>query len=455
MAVSFGPYFINAETFSGASGVWLNNTLTQCAPQGYYSNGVVQRYLTNNGNFCSLGPVLDCPTCTPPNVPCGGTFYQDGSVRDMFKVSVGLGTGTGVALIGIDPSSIADGIACRFPSGSGAIIDEVSSQTYGYGNSGNTSGSTRLEDYMVFAGSASTIGPTYPGMTNPDGACGATWDCAAYPAGTPATTLDYNLRNWDESTNSFEPTGTNFGPIEIGSYNVTNGLNLTSFTEMGKMGHNGAGGCFGNTAVADCVSARTGICFVPIPKVSMYNQVVDVVFGGSPLSDTIFTFYLVCPQTPTFFEMAYVDETNNGSFTPPCPSGITDFPLPLHQISLFNSSDGVSINTPNSNWIGTPTPNAVSNNYGNGVLAQNSFAYKSALPNVGDLRWNEGGTSKYQWYLVNLVTGGSNAYKTLRISRDSTSPSYGEVVWGESFADERALIQIDDHGIITRIEVPC
>jgi hypothetical protein len=190
MAVSFGPYFINAETFSGASGVWLNNALTQCAPQGYYSNGVIQRYLTNNGSFCSLGPALDCPTCTPPNVPCGGTFNQSGDVRDMFRLSVGLGTGTGVALIGIDPSNIPDGIACRFPSGSGVILDEVSSQRYGYGNSGNTSGSTRLEDYMVFMGGASAVGGGWTGMGPPSGSCGATWDCATYPAGTPATTLD-------------------------------------------------------------------------------------------------------------------------------------------------------------------------------------------------------------------------------------------------------------------------
>ena len=57
MAVQFGPYFINAETFSGASGVWTNSALTTCAPDGYYSNGVIQRYLSSGTGICTLGPV--------------------------------------------------------------------------------------------------------------------------------------------------------------------------------------------------------------------------------------------------------------------------------------------------------------------------------------------------------------------------------------------------------------
>ena len=123
MAVQFGPYFINSETFSTASGVWTSNTLITCAPSGYYSNGVIQRYLTNSGSStCSLGPVLDCPSCAPPSVACGATYDQGGNAGDMFKLTVGLGTGAGVALIGLNPVGVPDSIAVRFPSGSGTII---------------------------------------------------------------------------------------------------------------------------------------------------------------------------------------------------------------------------------------------------------------------------------------------------------------------------------------------
>tara|TARA_R110002012_G_scaffold218587_3_gene389966 strand:+ start:28587 stop:29957 length:1371 start_codon:yes stop_codon:yes gene_type:complete len=454
MAVQFGPYFINSETFSTASGVWTSNTLVTCAPSGYYSNGVIQRYLTNSGSStCSLGPVLDCPSCAPPSVSCGAAYPQNGNAGDMFKLSVGLGTGAGVALIGINPVGVPDSIAVRFPSGSGTIIAEGSSQVHGYASNNNTSGSTVLEDYLVYVGDGYDYNLTWPGIASGSAACGAAqWDCATYPAGSPITSPPYDVYEWDDAAGGFPATPTSTGfTCEISGYSGTSGTQLPNVTQMGVIGIDQYGACQSNTIVANCTD-NLGAFFIPVTKTSLYAQNVDVVFAGTPLgagSTTGFGFLLVCPQVPTPFEMsALITETNDPLVTPPCTDGSPGvYPNTLHQISLWNTPESIGANTPGG-------INFNDDVYNQGVLAINSFAYMNTQGT--GVRWNEGpvatvnptgGTFKYQWYKVNLVTGGPNEYKTLKLNN-------GAINWGAAPQDTSALIQIDDNGVITNI-IPC
>lgn len=446
MAVQFGPYYLNAETFIGASGVWTDSALTTCAPNGYYSNGVNQRYLSNNGTECVLGPVLDCPTCAPPSVPCGLTANQDGDSLDMFRLSVGLGSTRGVALVGIDPLSVPDGIVARFPSGSGTIIAEGSSQVYGYASNNNPSVANILENHIVYVGNGSYYTVNYPGVAGPFGCGTGQWDCATYPVGTPVTSPTFDVYDWDDTTNSFPPLGspTSNMTVEITGYSGASGVQLSTVTQMGVLGTDKYGVCQTNTVVATC-DTQVGAFFIPIPKTTLYNQVADVVFAGQPTTTgtTGFNFIFICPQVPTPFEMSDVIlATNDPALVPACTDGVPGvYPNILYQISLYNNSLGYVGNTPNLN------ANQQDALFGNGVLAINSFAYKQQYPAVGDLRWNEGGATKYEWYKINLVTGGPNAYKTLKLNN-------GLINWGESFSDTSALIQIDDNGIITNI-IPC
>ena len=444
MAVQFGPYFINAETFSGASGVWTNSALTTCAPDGYYSNGVIQRYLSSGTGICTLGPVLDCPSCAPPSVACGGSYNQDGSASDMFRLTVGLGSGMGVALIGIDPLGVPDGIAARFPSGSGEIIAEGSSQVYGYASNNNPSIAIVLENHIVFVGDGS-YGAGYPGLTGGSSSCSsATWDCATYPAGTPASSGTYDYYDWDDVAGAFPPLGSPTGTLsfEITNYNGASGVQLSTVTQMGIKGLDKYGACQANTVVSNC-STNVGVFYIPIPKPTAYAQSADVVFCGSPTGSTVFDFVLLCPQVPTPFEMSdLITETNDPAIVPACTDGTPGvYPNTLYQVSLYNQAEGITGNSPG---IPNATGNAL---YNNGVLAINSFAYQQQYPSLADTRWNEGGTFKYQWYKVNLVTGGPNANKTLKLNS-------GALNWGESFSDTSALIQIDDNGVITNI-IPC
>jgi hypothetical protein len=64
MAVSFGTYYINAETFSDATAVFTNNSFTNLAADGTYQFGGVYRVQTNG----VLGVPFTCISCCEP---CG------------------------------------------------------------------------------------------------------------------------------------------------------------------------------------------------------------------------------------------------------------------------------------------------------------------------------------------------------------------------------------------------
>tara|TARA_R110000823_G_scaffold294758_1_gene413710 strand:+ start:2201 stop:3169 length:969 start_codon:yes stop_codon:yes gene_type:complete len=60
---NFEDFYINADTLANATAVFTDQAMTTLAPDGYYSDGISNRYQTSAG----LGPSVSCPEC---NVDC-------------------------------------------------------------------------------------------------------------------------------------------------------------------------------------------------------------------------------------------------------------------------------------------------------------------------------------------------------------------------------------------------
>ena len=60
-----GTYYFDAATFSGATAVYTNADLSVCAPDGFYSDGVISRQQVN----CRLLEAQTCPNCASNPTP--------------------------------------------------------------------------------------------------------------------------------------------------------------------------------------------------------------------------------------------------------------------------------------------------------------------------------------------------------------------------------------------------
>ena len=421
MPATFGPYWLNAETFTGASGIWTTSALTTCANPGYYSNGVIQRYLTNTGTSCSLGTPLPCPQCAlPPDIICGDSpFNASGGQAEMFVATASLGVGTGVALIAMDPWDVPDGMAARYPATTGLIHNEGSSQYQGFAASNYGGASTDLWDNACWVGTVFQMvsPPAWDGLVNNGAVCGGVnATCPGFPVTTAGT---YTTNIWDGSAwvNSGLPTTT----IEIANYNFGNGG-----TQMALMGLDSAGVCQTTTAVADC-SGGCGFFYIPIVKTTVPPADVDICFVGFSNSNTQYDWEIICPITPYGFAMsALIASEVNAAVTPLCTDGTPGaYPNTLFQTSIWAQvAQGID-------------PGYVD------AISQHSFAWDNV--NATGARINEGGVAGYEWYKVNLQTGDANANHILSVS------TTGQIAWSNLVTNTSALVQIDTNGIITRI----
>lgn len=59
---STSSYFIDGPSLASSTAVYLDSSLTTCAPDGFYSDGLIVREQVN----CLLGNPLTCPECPTP-----------------------------------------------------------------------------------------------------------------------------------------------------------------------------------------------------------------------------------------------------------------------------------------------------------------------------------------------------------------------------------------------------
>jgi hypothetical protein len=120
MATS-STYYLNAPSLGSATAVFTNAALTVCAPNGFYSDGIISRQQVD----CVLLPQQTCPSCS---IPCGGTITANGN-QGIYYLNVNLGTAIGAVIIRFNPLNIPDGIKAVYNS---VVYNGVSSPTYGW-----------------------------------------------------------------------------------------------------------------------------------------------------------------------------------------------------------------------------------------------------------------------------------------------------------------------------------
>jgi len=121
MATS-STYYLNAPSLGSATAVFTDAALTVCAPNGFYSDGVIVRELVAG---CVLLPQQTCTACP---VPCGDTISVSGS-QGIYYLNIELGDSTGAVVVNFNPLNVPDGISAVFNS---VVYNGVSSPLTGW-----------------------------------------------------------------------------------------------------------------------------------------------------------------------------------------------------------------------------------------------------------------------------------------------------------------------------------
>ena len=140
-------FFLDAASLGSASSIFYDNTLTVCAPDGYYSDGIITRQQVG----CVLLPEQICPDC---GLPCNSVLNSDEAYQGVFRIDSNMGTATGAILLWFNPQNVPEGILVTFNS---LTYNKLSSPTYGRLKSSNPYGYTyigRTSDDCGISGSS-------------------------------------------------------------------------------------------------------------------------------------------------------------------------------------------------------------------------------------------------------------------------------------------------------------
>ncbi len=142
-------FYIDGAAFSNSTSVYLDASLTECAPNGFYSDGIISRELVD----CILLPAQICPSCA---VTCGVSISSLVGPA-FFQTEVNVGTSaTGAIIIRFNPNSIPDGIAAVYDN---VTYNRLSSPVDGLHASTDP---TRLTFIGNTANDCGISGSTYP-----------------------------------------------------------------------------------------------------------------------------------------------------------------------------------------------------------------------------------------------------------------------------------------------------
>ena len=87
-------YYLDSATLGGATSVFLDQQLTNCAPDGYYSDGTITRQQIS----CVLLPLQRCLSCATPCSPTDVSLVGSGGIYT-FNTDTGVGTGAMIVKI--------------------------------------------------------------------------------------------------------------------------------------------------------------------------------------------------------------------------------------------------------------------------------------------------------------------------------------------------------------------
>jgi hypothetical protein len=242
MAIN-APFFLDAADLATATAVYLDSSLSNIAPDGFYGDGTITRQQ-------SAGILLaeeDCAACA---TPCGTSIGGSGQTG-VYQVNLDVGSlGTGAIIVTFDPQSVPDGIRATYD---GVVYNKISSPVNGPFQCPN------------------------PGHFAIIGSQGFTGTCTSwYPAGATQTNP---VKIYNPATLAFEPTvppstqvdvivGTSSAPTLLPDYFLA--------------------------------AANMGQCVMVIPKPSPTPNLVLIEMIG-PCTSTSWSFSAACPAAlPTF-----------------------------------------------------------------------------------------------------------------------------------------------------------
>lgn len=138
-------YYLNAPSLSSANAVFLDADLSTCAPNGYYTDGIVVRQQVD----CNLLEPLTCNAC---GVPCPDTVSLLSS-NGVYYVDVALNEFIGLMIVTLNPYSNIVGIEVTYDS---VVYNTISS-----GPAGVRQGPAGLPTYV---GNNTTDPTCYAGL---------------------------------------------------------------------------------------------------------------------------------------------------------------------------------------------------------------------------------------------------------------------------------------------------
>lgn len=150
MAIN-STFYLNAPSLGSATAVFLDSNLTNCAPNGFYSDGTIVREQKN----CILLPQQTCPACA---VPCGIPINGRTGGQGIFLINLNTGDTIGAVIIRFDPYDVPDGIRATFD---GIVYNRLTSPIDGIHQSTNSNNYTFIGKTSSDCGISGT---TYPAL---------------------------------------------------------------------------------------------------------------------------------------------------------------------------------------------------------------------------------------------------------------------------------------------------
>lgn len=184
MAIN-APFFLDSADLATATAVYLDLSLTNKAPDGFYGEGTITRQQ-------SAGILLAAEDCATCGTPCGGSISGSGN-QGIYLLNLDTGStpsSVGAIVVRFDPFGFPDGVRAVYD---GNTYNTLSSPIDGFHKSSNP------------------LGFTIIGNVSETGSCSSSW----YPSGGNILLNEYLY-----SGSSFAPTG-NSQTIAIASGDIT------------------------------------------------------------------------------------------------------------------------------------------------------------------------------------------------------------------------------------------
>ena len=150
-------YYLDGNTLSNSSAIYTNSNLTSCAPDGFYSDGVISREQIS----CVLSAIKECKGCA---AECGTPVTSEG-IMGVQNISTYVGQNTsdiGAIIIRFYTYAIPTiprGIKATY---NGNSYNQLSSIVDGYHASTNPTSPTFIGDSALDCGLSGTVYPNVP-----------------------------------------------------------------------------------------------------------------------------------------------------------------------------------------------------------------------------------------------------------------------------------------------------